>query len=59
MRIIICAACKTMLGIVGPDQEAAQALAVAHMSACTASEEEYEQAIYDIRFREIAEGLDL
>lgn len=62
MRVVVCAACKTVLGYLeaGPQlQEACQAIALAHKRTCTATEEEYEQSIYDLKFRQITEGLDL
>lgn len=56
--VVICAVCKAFLGTV-EDRKDAKLLATAHAPACTASSEEYEQAIYDLKFREITEGLDL
>lgn len=64
MRAVICAACHTLLGYIETDsdtqaQQAAHALATAHTDLCTATEEEYEQAVIDLKFRQITEGLDL
>ena len=56
--VVICAACKAFLGTV-EDRKDAKLLATAHGPACTASTEEYEQALYDLKFRQITEGLDL
>lgn len=62
MRAIICAACKAILGYVedhGDPTQPAEFMANAHAQVCTASDEEYVQAIFDVKFREITDGLEL
>lgn len=63
MRVVLCAACKTVLGHVENDDPfvdaRCQAFAELHREYCTATEEEYEQARYDLKFRQITKGLEL
>lgn len=60
MKIVICAACKSLLAaMIDPDQKQIEAVTYAHMEVCRASEAEYEQAIYDLKFQQITKGLDL
>lgn len=59
---IICAACRSVIGTLeGQEQieEDADLIAIAHTESCTATEEQKEQAVYDIRFRQMTKGLGL
>lgn len=53
--IIICAACKAVLGH-GPQAEASM-LAMLHIDECPATKEQYEQAVYDLKFRSMIQGM--
>ena len=53
---IVCAACKEVLGY-GSEKDAVT-MAYTHMSLCPASEHDYKQAVYDLRFRSIAARLE-
>lgn len=52
---IICAACKEVLGF-GTEREAVT-MAYTHMPQCPASEHDYKQAVFDLKFRTIAARL--
>lgn len=54
---IICGACKALLGT--DIQENSQRYAWEHFGHCTATQDEYEAAIYNVKFRAITEELDL
>lgn len=60
---IVCAACKSMIGIVSNNldvQEVAEELAEQHYDYfCTATEEEKQQALYDMKFRDLIKELGL
>jgi hypothetical protein len=47
---IICAACKAVLGF-GCAKDEMTRLAHAHHEVCTASKEDYEQAVFDLKFK--------
>lgn len=56
---IICAACKRLIGTLDNEDnldEDATAIANAHADYCQATEEQEEQAIIDIQFREMTDG---
>lgn len=60
MKIIVCAACHTVIGfLTGGENRTYQEIALDHREVCHASEEQYEQAIYDIKFQQITQGIDL
>lgn len=61
MRAVICAACRTLLGYADEEctERNLQMLAAVHKPVCSATPEEYEQAIVDLKFRQITNGLDL
>lgn len=59
---IICAACKQVIGVLDSSdylEEHAEAIATAHTMHCQATDEEREQAIYDMKFRKLTEDLGL
>lgn len=58
MRVVICAACRAVIGYV-ETPAGADKLALAHHLICPASPEEQEQAVIDMKFRKITEGLEL
>lgn len=58
----VCAACNQPLGYLESDEDTeakAYELATKHRPVCTASEEEYQQAIIDLKFLNLTEGLEL
>lgn len=61
MKAVICAACQKLLGYSGSNgtQKELEQLAVLHRPICSATPEEYEQALVDLKFRQITKGLDL
>jgi len=62
MKSIICAACRKLLSYEEEDSndiENIRALALAHKPNCTATAAEYEQAVIDIKFQHITQGLGL
>lgn len=59
---IVCAACKSTIGLIHAAddvREVAEEIAEAHYDYCTATEEERQQAIYDMEFRKLIEELGL
>ncbi len=62
MIYIICAACKKPLALVEDNDEyipKAKVAALAHSEVCESSDEDYRQAVYDIRFRQLTKDIDL
>lgn len=62
MTQIICAACKQVIGAVDSDeylQEIAEQIAHIHTPECPATPEEREQAIYDMKFRDMTNNIGL
>lgn len=49
--VIICAACKRLLG--HGTREQARKMAHDHVDICGATEEQYEQAVFDLKFHRI------
>jgi hypothetical protein len=59
---LVCAACKSVIGILDSEdylERDADVIAVAHYDLCSASKEEKEQAVYDLRFRQMTQGMGL
>jgi len=50
-----CAACKQIIGF--GTKATAKSIGLEHAKACTASREEYEQAVIDVRFSQIVAPL--
>jgi hypothetical protein len=62
MIYIICAACKRALAIIENNEEyeqKAEVAALAHEKVCEASDEDYRQAVYDMKFRKITKDIGL
>lgn len=61
MRAVICAACRKLLGYTENEvsKQELQQLAVEHRPDCPCTPDEYEQAVVDLKFRQITNGLDL
>lgn len=62
MIYVICAACKKPLALIEDDEEyleKAQVAAIAHSTVCESSEEDYRQAVYDIKFQKLTKDIDL
>lgn len=59
---IVCAACRTVIGVLDSEYYAdkdADLLAIAHSGCCPATKEEKEQAIFDLKFRDMTGGIGL
>lgn len=55
---IICAACRTVLGF-GSAKDEVTRLAHAHHEVCTASREDYEQAVFDLKFKAMVRDMQV
>jgi hypothetical protein len=59
---IVCGACKSVIGVLDSEDyldRDADLIAIAHDGCCPATKEEKEQALYDMQFRQMTQGLGL